>query len=319
MEIWRGGDLAFTFIAPGAGAYYFALHAEIGANISATIATAVSLTASDWIADANPYSDAALLTVQRALLAMCAALGDQFALLSLPRHYRSPEAAAHRARLAEGLADNERPALRYAGLYHPWPVSADTPGAPIAAIPPEGAAAGVFARRARDRGAWIAPAGQVLADVLALENPIADIDREKLAAAFVNTLARQPHGFTMTDAMTLSEDYDWREINVRRLVSLIRRAAIRAGAAYVFEPNGDVLRRVIERRFGHMLDDLVRRGAFAGKGGPDSYRLMVEANDADRMNGRLAVEIAIAPSRPLRFLTVALAQIGERLAVVEER
>jgi phage tail sheath protein FI len=319
MEIWRGSELTFTTIAPGAGAYYFAVHAQLGANISATANTAISLPTSDWVPDTHRYADVALLTVQRALIRMCAALGDQFALLSLPRHYRSSEATAHRARLAEGLADNERPALRYACLYHPWPISADTPGAPLAATPPDGAAAGVFARRARERGAWIAPAGQFLADVLALENPIADIDREKLAAAFVNTLAQQPRGFTMTDAMTLSEEFDWREINVRRLVSLLRRAAVRTAAAHVFEPNGDVLRRVIERRFGHMLNDLARRGAFAGKGGPDSYRLMVDVNDADRMNGRLAVEIAVAPSRPLRFLTVVLAQVGERLTVADER
>uniref|UniRef100_UPI001BD3B7D6 phage tail sheath C-terminal domain-containing protein n=1 Tax=Sphingomonas sp. dw_22 TaxID=2721175 RepID=UPI001BD3B7D6 len=158
-----------------------------------------------------------------------------------------------------------------------------------------------------------------LADVIALSGPIADADREALAAGHVNAILRDPHGFLMSDTLTLSDEPDWREIGVRRLIDLLRRTATQRGATYVFEPNGDVLRRVIERSFGHMLDDLLRRGAFAGKDAAHSYRLMIDASDADRMNGRLTVEIAVAPARPMRFLTVVLRQIGERLAVVEER
>jgi len=319
VEIWRGTDLQYVAAAPRPGSYCYAIRAEHDGNVSAADATGVLIALSAWISDAAHYRDDALVTVQQALLRMCAALGDQFAVLALPRHYRAEQAAAHRDRLAVGLAFNELPALRFGALYHPWLVTGNGPGGALLELPPDGAATGVIARRARERGAWIGPALVPLADILALADPVPDAGREKLAAAMVNTVAQLPHGFTMTDAMTLSDESDWREINVRRLVSLLRRTAARRGATYVFEPNGDVLRRVIERVFSHLLADLLRRGAFAGEGGDDSYRLMVGAAGSDRMNGRLVIELAVAPSRPLRFLTIVLNQVGERLAVVEER
>jgi hypothetical protein len=319
VEIWRGQDLQFVADAPRAGSYYYAIHAALDGNISETDVTGVQLAVADWASNVAGYRDTTLVTVQRALLRLCAALGDQFAVLVLPRHYRAEEAAVHRARLMEGFADNELPSLRFGAIYHPWLVIGDGPGGGLRELPSDGAAAGVIARRSRERGAWIGPARVPLADILALAGALADADRDRLATALVNVVAQEPQGFVMTDAMTLSDERDWRDINVRRLVSLLRRTATRRGATYVFEPNGDVLRRVIERSFGHMLDDLVRRGAFSGEGAGDSYRLMIDTTDADRMNGRLVIEIAVAPAQPLRFLTIVLNQVGERLAVVEER
>jgi phage tail sheath protein FI len=102
-------------------------------------------------------------------------------------------------------------------------------------------------------------------------------------------------------------------------MSLLRRVAVRRGSPYVFEPNGDVLRRAVERGFTQMLDELFRRGAFAGKGREDSYRLGVNPTSQDRDAGRLVVEIGVAPSQPMRFLSVRLVQSGERFSVAEER
>ena len=148
---------------------------------------------------------------------------------------------------------------------------------------------------------------------------LADRDREEFARARVNLMRRDPRGFIASDAMTLSPEHDWGEVNVRRLMSLLRRLCLRQGATFAFEPNGDVTRRAIERTFGHMLDGMVLRGAFAGKGKADSYRLAVDAGDSDRMNGRLVIEIGVAPAQPLRFLTLVLAQAGERFTIAEER
>lgn len=319
IEIWRGDDLEHIVHAAHPGAYYYGIRAERDGNVSRAGLAVAQITASDWTPCISPYNDAALITGQQALLRLCLALGDQFALLSLPLHYRSAQATMHRARLCAGLSFNEQASLRHAALYHPWPLGTGSASAQLVPVPPEGAAAGVIARRARDRGAWIAPARVPLADVLALAAPVPQTDREALAAAMVNIIAQDPQGFMMTDAMTLSDEKDWREINVRRLVSLLRRTAVRIGARFVFEPNGDVLRRALERTFGHLLDDLLRRGAFAGKGADESYRLTVDADDSDRASGRITIELAVAPARPLRFLTVVLRQTGERLSVIMER
>ena len=321
-EIWRGTDLNHIVETAREGTYYYRIHAEHGENISASSVTGFVVEASAWVVEpAKDYTDKPLLDVQRALLRTCAAMGDQFAPLSLPRHYGPHEAANHSASLRAALPHNERRALSFGAIYHPWLVSplgaAQAPA--LIETPSDGAVLGTYARRARIRGAWVAPANIEIEDIVALNPAIPFADRTVFALAGVNLIRRTADGFVVTDALTLSDEHEWDKINVRRLMSLLRRLCIRRGNAFVFEPNGDVVRRAIERTFGHMLDDLVRRGAFAGKGNADSYRLSVDPSDSDRMNGRLIVEIAVAPSQPLRFLTLVLAQAGERFTIAEER
>jgi phage tail sheath protein FI len=125
-------------------------------------------------------------------------------------------------------------------------------------------------------------------------------------------------GFSLHDADTLSNESDWRQINVRRLMILLRRVALRRGMTYVFESNGPVLRRAVERDLVQMLDDMQRRGAFAGKTSAQSWRVAVQDDAGDRDNGRLVVEIAVAPAQPMRFLTLRLVQRGSRLTILEE-
>jgi len=321
-EIWRGEALTHAVQVDREGAYYYRVHAELDGNVSKASVTGFLVQDSAWEAVIEAHFDPEpLLRVRLALVRVCAAIGDQFALLSLPRHYRARDAAAHVATLSGRLPQNEVRALSYAALYHPWiasPIgSATDPDWLI--VPPEGAVAGTFARRARQRGAWLAPANIPIEDVVALSPIVHERDREDHARARVNLMRQAPIGFVATDAMTLSSEYDWGEVNVRRLMSLLRRVCVRRGAPFVFEPNGDTTRRAIERSFGHMLDDMVVRGAFAGRGKEDSYRLTVDATGSDRTNGRLVIEIAVAPAQPLRFLTLVLAQAGERFSVAEER
>ena len=60
------------------------------------------------------FSDTALVRVQQALLRMCAARGDLFAVLSVPAEYRENELLTHAGKLTETAT------LSYGGLYHPW-------------------------------------------------------------------------------------------------------------------------------------------------------------------------------------------------------
>lgn len=321
-EIWRGDALTHSVAAKREGAYYYRIHAELGGNVSTASVIGVSVEASAWtVRDVSTFDATTLLTVHKALLRTCAAIGDQFALLSLPRHYRSRDAAAYTPALAASFPDNETRALSYAALYHPW-LAAPTGSASapdLVETPPDGAVAGTFAARARLRGAWVAPASIPIRDIVALSPTIPDTDRATLGYARINTVRLAPTGFIASDSFTLSPEHDWDQVNVRRLMSLLRRVAIRRGAPFVFEPNGDVVRRAVERIFGHMLDDMVQRGAIVGKGAGDSYRLSVSAENRDRMNGKLVIEIAVRPSQPLRFLTLVFAQSGERFTVAKER
>ncbi|UXH79160.1 phage tail sheath C-terminal domain-containing protein [Roseateles amylovorans] len=188
-------------------------------------------------------------------------------------------------------------------------------------VPPDGVALGVMAARSSERGAWIAPANQALQDVVALTPPVPGADRQALQEAQVNLLRLDPRGFFALSADTLSLDTELRPINVRRLLTLLRRLALRRGMSWVFEPNGPALRRSVRRGFDTLMNDLFRRGAFAGATPSQSFRVVTDdtvntAQDGDA--GRLIVELRVAPALPMRFITVRLAQSGERLSVVEE-
>lgn len=287
---------------------------------------------SEWrLSPPSPSPSGALLDVQRALLRLCAARGDLLAVLSLPEGTREDAALAHVARLrappggergVQPLGYDEQRDLSHGALYHPWLVGAeDEDPARLRREPPDGAACGVMARRALDRGAWVAPANEPLADVSDL-TPKVEADRWlDLQEAQVNLVRQEPRGFLALAANTLAVDADLIPIPVRRLLALLRRAALRLGPSYVFEPNDDSLRRLVERGFEDLLGQLHARGAFAGATAASSYRVVAgidAARDAAE-RGLFFVDLKVAPSLPLRFLTVRLVQSGDRGFATEVR
>jgi phage tail sheath protein FI len=117
----------------------------------------------------------------------------------------------------------------------------------------------------------------------------------------LNVLRAEPRGVLALSAETLSADADLGEIGVRRLLSLLRRVAAGYGQQFVFEPAGPVLSRSVRRRFEALLDLLLSRGALAGAGPDEAYRVTVAGSE-----DRLVVDLEVAPSVPLRFLSVRL-------------
>jgi phage tail sheath protein FI len=100
----------------------------------------------------------------------------------------------------------------------------------------------------------------------------------------------------------------------------VRRLALREGVQYVVEPNDPVFRRDIERGFGEVMQLLYMLGAFTGRTPEQAYRVNVgdPPNTARSIDqGRLIVELKLAPSRPLAFLLVRLVHAGERGLQIE--
>jgi len=286
------------------------------------------------------FRAAPLLEIHCALLRMCAARGDLFAVLALPAHYREGDAVRHAARLAPvsrpsahgttnppalnwPLGERERRALSYGALYHPWLVSRESDlSAKLRLMPPCGAAVGIIALRAFQRGAWVAPANESFRGVVSLTPRIAPAARPELQEARVNLIGREPQGILSLSADTLSEDEELRPIGVRRLLILLRRLALRLGSSFVFEPHSDAFRRMVRRGFEGMLGEMFQRGAFAGATPSSSFRV----ETGDELNtprlieqGRFIVELKVAPSLPLTFLTLRLVQSGDRGLATEER
>jgi phage tail sheath protein FI len=286
--------------------------------------------------------------VQRALLRLCAARGDLFAVLALPEEYREDDAIAHMATLRSPLSQaieveasggasidsdvtpeervqplgyGESRAFSYGALYHPWLIERIN-DRPIIyqRTPPDGAACGILAQRALNRGAWIAPANELLRDVIALTPPLARERWLDLQIAQVNLVRQEPRGFVVLSADTLSNEGDLRPINVRRLLMLLRRLALRQGFTYVFEPNDDSFRRLVQRGFEAMLEQMFVRGAFAGPTPATSFQVVTSNTINTRQSveqGRFIVELRVAPSLPMTFITIRLVQTHDRTFVTE--
>ncbi len=329
-EIYRGPARRFDRTNMREGVHFYRVYAEIGGNVSTYSAVAVLVRAATF--DSIPADPALLRRLHLATIRMAAGSADMFALLSMPQQYRSAEALRHvnglrhisdGAGLPDRLGRSEERALSYAALYHPW-VSYRTDRnesrvtTALASCPPDGVAAGQMARTAAERGSWIAPANDLFVDIVGLSPAIPDADQLLLYSDRVNMVLRSPRGFVLMDSDTLSTEPEWQQISVRRLMVLLRRLALVRGETYVFEPNGDVMRRAVERDLTMALGDMHRRGAFAGKTPAQSFRVASDRRAGDQDNGRMVFEIGVAPSQPLRFLNVRLVQQGGRLTVAEE-
>ena len=352
--VYTGGGDSYTVYGRAPGEYFYRVRVESecktsdwsnGEGVRVTDSTGYVQT------DADRYSPQTLLTVHRALLRMCAARGDLFAVLSTPEHYReddaesyvktlkSPTAPAIEVKssfsvefegrvetrqinaLSMPLSAGESGDFSYAAIYHPWLIGGEERDG-FNGNPPDGTACGVIAARALNRGAWIAPANEAMHGPVALTPPINSERWPDLQEAQINIIRQDARGFMSMSADTLADDDDLRPINVRRLLSLLRRLALRLGARYVFEPNDASFRRSVQRGFEAMLGQMFVRGAFAGATPQTSFQVVT----GDSLNtpqsieqGRFIVELRVAPSLPMTFMTIRLVQTGDRSSVLETR
>jgi hypothetical protein len=324
--IWSGTAREYAVYArPERSALYFRVRAVAAGTPGGWSNAIVARTPGgrDWMVDDTAaYSSAGLVSLHAALLRMCAGRGDLFAVLALPEHFRERAAAAYPNALRSAM--NEPDSVHSRGaLYHPWLYSSD-PSDPttIRRVPPDGAAAGEIAARTLERGPWVAPANRPLRDVVALDPPLGPDTYQLLQDAQVNLVRQDPGGFLTLSADTLSLDESLRPIGVRRMLDTLRRTALLYGTRYAFEPNGDILRRTVRRSFQGLLTRMFQLGAFAGATPGDSFQVSVGSppnTDVSLELGRLIVELRVAPSRPLTFLTVRLTRTGAGALEVESR
>jgi hypothetical protein len=271
------------------------------------------------------FDDEPLLAIQRSALRLCAARGDILAVLTVPNSYREDDVIGHAAALqpsagadvgppsgpVQPLDYSELAALPHGALYHPWLTIQLGDGSSPFNITPDGPATGALAERAIERGAWVAAANEPLNDVVGLEPALTRARLADLQVGRVNVVRQEPGGFVVLDEDTLSLDDDLRPINVRRLIDLLRRLVLLYAPAYVFEPNDARLRRRIQRGFEANLRTMYTLGAFRGAVPEQAFQVVSgdPPNTAQSTEqGRLIVELKVAPSLPMRFLTVRLVQ-----------
>ena len=334
VTVFEGTTGSFTLYGRRTGDYYYRVRAVIGADTS-DWSNGVAVRVEDesrWIVDTKDYSPDVLLAVQRSLLRFCAARGDMLGVLSLPEHYREDKAIEHTSLLratpnvapptggVSALGFGEVGVFSYGAIYHPWLIGRENDA--VIAMPPCGAVSGSIAESALTRGAWIAPANRPLRGVVALKPFLLPERRLALQDALINVVRQEPRGFLVLDSDTLAADEDLQEIGVRRLLILLRRQALQLGVTYVFEPNSAPFRRAVDRGFTEMLDGMFERGAFAGTTPATSYQVVTDSslNTPQSVDlGRFIIELRVAPSRPMRFLTIRLVQTSDRTQALEVR
>lgn len=336
-EVYTGrstGPLAVTLPTNGKLAYY-RVRAN-GGPWSATVVLAHWIVEKKreviWPAESeNLLPDmASRIRVQRAMLRLGQGRGDMFAVLTLPPFYQQTDVATYvqylqaevaNGQLPQGDVGGDKGALGFGAIYHPWVWFREERGE-YRLIPPDGPILGTMAARAAERGAWVAPANMPLKWVHAVQPALARSDAATLTQEQVNVVLPEPRGFLVLSANTLSAESDLRPINVRRLLSLLRRVAMREGISLVFEPNTDALRRRVQVRFERLLSEMFKLGAFAGKTQAEAFQVVAGSviNPRESVEaGRLMVELRVAPSLPLAFVTVRLLQgHGARPIVTEE-
>ena len=251
------------------------------------------------------------------------------AVLALPEHFREEEALAYLGDLkstappASGwivppLGTGEAAAFSYAAVYHPWLIAREEIGG-LLWMPPDGAATGLIAARSLARGAWVAPANEAFTGVVSLTPRLSPERHFDFLLAQLNLIRQEPRGFLALSADTLSFDDELRPINVRRLLILLRRAALRLGMTFVFEPNDRTLRRIVQGAFESIMQQLYTRGAFAGATPAASYRVVTDDTlntpEDFEQGGSGGSQSGAGASDA--FLTVRLVQMGERAIATE--
>ena len=180
-------------------------------------------------------------------------------------------------------------------------------------LPPSGAIVGVYAATDSNRGVWKAPVNVSLADGI---EPVVKIDDgyqgsltvDAASGKSINAIrAFTGRGTLVWGARTLAgNDNEWRYIPVRRFFNMVEESVRKSTHWAVFEPNDAntwiKVRSMIEK----YLTEKWSQGALAGTTTKEAFfvncGLGTTMTEQDVSEGRLIVEIGMAPLRPAEFV-----------------
>ncbi|SDD93218.1 hypothetical protein SAMN05421636_102357 [Pricia antarctica] len=217
---------------------------------------------------------------------------------------------------AEQLADRELELINTFGLYKA--VVTGLNSLPLN-IPPSGAVAGVYASVDRTRGVWKAPANVSLNLVA---EPADTFTQSQLSALNIDTAAGKSinairtftgKGTLVWGARTLAgNDNEWRYINVRRFFNMVEESVKKASGQFVFEPNDANTWVRVQAMIENFLSLQWRDGALQGATQEQAFQVAVglgkTMNADDVLNGRMIIQIAMAPVRPAEFIILRFEQ-----------
>lgn len=261
----------------------------------------------------NPAQLAKIIALQALLADFVAATRSHILLLDVPP----------RLTLRQMLAWRSTFDSAWIAAYHPWlgVMRNDDRRNALVLVPPTGVAAGIIAAREFAQGIAAGPANEIARTTVLVERRVLPADHDILHPAGINIFLQESSGVRLAAARTLSLDPHWRQLSVRRLMLMLRRALARQMQWCVFEPNSPALRRELVQVIDSFLRSLYRLGAF--RGATEAEAFFVRADDRLNArhridNGQLIVEVGVAPAEPLEFIVVQIVRDGDGTLTLED-
>jgi phage tail sheath protein FI len=238
-----------------------------------------------------------------AVVSHCERMMYRVAVLDTPANQLPTEALAYR---------NQRSST-HAALYYPWIVVADpqAPGQRLS-LPPSGFVAGIYARNDVENAVFKAPANEVVRLAVDFEVRLNKAQQELLNPNGVNCFRFfEGRGYLLWGARTVSDDPEWKYVNVRRYFAYLERSIDKGTQWAVFQNNDELLWGNIRRTIEDFLYNEWRMGGLLGDKPEQAYfvrcdRSTMTQNDLD--NGRLICLIGVAPVRPAEFVIFRIGQ-----------
>ncbi|MDO8449483.1 MAG: phage tail sheath family protein [Rhodoferax sp.] len=302
------------------------------------VVTGFTGSAEGAVPDANEYAAALSVLVDLADVSIVAApgysafvdLGNgsvyraiQTALLmhvAEPLRYRiavldaPPDVTPEQMRELRSELDSSRAALYYPWVITPNPLAGANSAQPLEIVlPPSGFVCGIYARSDIERGVHKAPANEIVHGALRFELAINAAQQELLNPMGVNCLrAFRGRGLRVWGARTVSNDPEWKYLNVRRYFNYLGASIDRGTQWAVFEPNGSALWANVCATISDFLYNEWRSGALLGSKPEEAYfvrcdRTTMTQDDID--HGRLVCLIGVAMVKPAEFMIMRIAQM----------
>ncbi|MBN2627935.1 MAG: phage tail sheath family protein, partial [Spirochaetales bacterium] len=234
----------------------------------------------------------------------------RFSLLDLPGTLTPGEAMLYRAKLVSSRA----------ALYYPDLKVIDPADQSLFSLPPSCAMAGVISERDLTHGSYFPPGNRFIEGAVALSRSLTKDETAALYEKGINSFKKVPgKGITVWGVRTLSDDPQWRFINVRRTVTLLSRAIKQGTAWAVFEPNDKALKKRLVRHVTAYLIDVWRKGYLSGKTPEEAFyvRCDGELNPPGNIDlGILTIEVGLCVVKPAEFIVVTLHARKEHTKVI---
>lgn len=177
-------------------------------------------------------------------------------------------------------------------------------------VPPSGHIAGIYAANDAKRGVHRAPANCSINTAIGLTQRLTSDQQGLLNEVGINCIRHfRDDGIRVWGARTLSDDPQWRYVNVRRLVMNICESIQEGMKWAVFAPNDQSTRNSVAFNCRAFLKQQWMQGALVGNTPEEAF--FVCCNDEnnqpeDVRSGRLNVDIGLRPSTPAEFIVFRL-------------